>query len=132
MDREKYLLLLPYTYIPSISTVDLLLHLQHYKRGGEPMVLKMCVKSKFVLCQPRCYILLTEKKFKKIHVFEALLFWRRTATLNLQKFSWNTIFALSNPIILVKDLRTGNRGSKIFLSDHHDDEIGNKNIAGKY
>ena len=38
------------------------------------MVLKMCVKSKFVLCQPRCYILLTEKKFKKIHVFEALLF----------------------------------------------------------
>ena len=41
-----------YTYIPSIKTMGLLLHLQHYQRY-EPMVFKMWVKSKFVLCEPR-------------------------------------------------------------------------------
>ena len=34
----------------------------------------MCVKSKFVLRQPRYNKLLTEKKGKKIYVFEALIF----------------------------------------------------------
>ena len=66
LDRGKDLLLIPYAYIPSTSTVGLLLHLQHYQRC-KPMVLKMSVKSKFVLCQPVYYNLLTEKRYKKIH-----------------------------------------------------------------
>ena len=90
LDREKDLLLLAYTYIPSTSTVGLLLHLQHYQRC-EPMILKMWVKSKFVLCQPRYYNLLTEK-YKEIHVLEVLSFERRTLAVNLKKFSRNTIF----------------------------------------
>ena len=73
LNRGKDLLLFPYTYIPSISTVCPLLHLQHYQRC-ELMVLKIWVKSKFVLCQTRYYNLLTEKKNKKIHVFEVLIF----------------------------------------------------------
>ena len=90
LDRRKDLLLLAYTYIPSTSTVGLLLHLQHYQRS-ELMILKMWVKSKFVLCQPRYYNLLTEK-YKEIHVFEVLSFERRTLAVNLKKFSRNTIF----------------------------------------
>ena len=90
LDTRKDLLLLAYTYIPSTSTVGLLLHLQHYQRC-ELMILKMWVKSKFVLCQPRYYNLLTEK-YKEIHVFEVLSFERRTLAVNLKKFSRNTIF----------------------------------------
>ena len=90
LDRRKDLLLLAYTYIPSTSTVGLLLHLQHYQRC-ELMILKMWVKSKFVLCQPRYYNLLTEK-YKEIHVLEVLSFERRTLAVNLKKFSRNTIF----------------------------------------
>ena len=60
--QGKDIRLLPYTYIPSIKTVGLLLNLQHYQRC-ETMVLKMWVKSKFVLCEPRYYNLLTEKKY---------------------------------------------------------------------
>ena len=55
------------------------------------MILKMWVKSKFVLCQPRYYKLLTEK-YKEIHVFEVLSLERRTPAVNLKKFSRNTIF----------------------------------------
>ena len=36
------------------------------------MILKGWVKSK-VLCQPRYYNLLNEKKYKKIHVFELII-----------------------------------------------------------
>ena len=74
---EEYLLHIshsPSLYcIPSSSTGGLLLHLQHYQRC-EPMMLEMWVKSKFVLFQPRYYSLLIEKKYKKIHVFEVLIF----------------------------------------------------------
>ena len=38
------------------------------------MVLKMWLKSNFVLWQPGCYTLLTERKDKKIQDFEELIF----------------------------------------------------------
>ena len=59
-DRWEDSLHLPCTYNPS-STVGLLLHLQYHQRC-KPKILKMGMKTKFVLWQPRCYNLLTEKK----------------------------------------------------------------------
>ena len=41
-------------------------------------------------------------------------------------------FTLSNSIILVEDLIRWKRGFEIFLIDYYADDIGNKNIAGKY
>ena len=41
-------------------------------------------------------------------------------------------FVLSNSIISVKDLIRSKRGFEIFLIDHCDGDIGNKNITGKY
>ena len=38
------------------------------------MILKMWVKSKYVLWQPRYYNLLAEKSDKEIHVFEIHIF----------------------------------------------------------
>ena len=38
------------------------------------MILKIWMKSKFVLRQPRFYDLLTEKKYNKIHIIEVLIF----------------------------------------------------------
>ena len=37
------------------------------------MVFKTWIKINFVLCQPGYYNLVTEKKYKKIHVFEVPL-----------------------------------------------------------
>ena len=74
-------LLLYCSYIPSTNSASLLLlHLQYYQIC-ESAILKMSVKSKFVLWQPRCYNLVTEKKDKKIPAFELL-----------KKFSSNAIF----------------------------------------
>ena len=64
--------------------MDLLIHLQYYQRC-EPMILKMWVKSKFVLWQPRYYNLLTEKKDKKIHDFDLKKF-----SSNKKAFRWYT------------------------------------------
>ena len=85
-------LLLCCTYISSSNTSSLLLlHLQYHQRS-ESMVLKMSVKSKFVLWQPRCYNLLTEKKGKENSRFwRTHFFGKRTVTV-LMKFSSNTIF----------------------------------------
>ena len=55
-------------WTPSSSNVGLLLHRQYHQKC-EPMILKMCLKSEFVLWQPRYYKLLTEKKDKKTNVF---------------------------------------------------------------
>ena len=41
-------------------------------------------------------------------------------------------FILSNWIISVKDLIKSKRGLEIFLIDHYDGDLGNKNIIGKY
>ena len=41
-------------------------------------------------------------------------------------------FTLSNSIILVEDPMRWKRGFDIFLIDYYADDIGNKNIAGKY
>ena len=77
------------------------------------MILKMWAKSKFVLCQPRYYNLLTEKNYKKIHVFEVLIFFEDVPLLSISRNSLQTPslddiffrnFTLSNSIILVEDL----------------------------
>ena len=80
MDRRKDLLLLPYTYIPSSSTVGLQLHRQHYQRC-EPMISKMWEKANLFWVN---HIIITSLQNSR--------FWRRTVTVNLKKFSSNTIF----------------------------------------
>ena len=77
---------------------------------------------------------MTEKKYKKIHVFEIVFF----ENLLLLLFSKNSLqtpslddillgnFTLPNSIILVEDLIRPKRGFEIY---HYD--IENKNIAGK-
>ena len=72
---------LPYTYTPSSSIVGLLLHLQYYQRC-EPIILKMWVKSKFVLWQPRFYNLLPVKRITKLTFLKYSFFWKRTVTVN--------------------------------------------------
>ena len=133
MDRGKHPLLLPYTYTPSIKTVGLLLHLQYYQRC-EPMILKMWIKSKFVLWQPRFNNLLTEQRIKKFtflkySFFEnvlLLLIWRNS----LQTPPLDDIllvnFTLSNSVILVEHIIMWRRGFEIFLIDHYGGDTGNK------
>ena len=76
------------------------------------MILKMWVKSKFVLWQSLYYNLLTEKNDKQILIFEAFIFFEKVMLLSisinyLQTPSLNDIilvnFPLSNSIILVED-----------------------------
>ena len=77
---------------------------------------------------------MTEKKYKKIHVFE-LVFFENLLLLLFSKNSLQTPslddillgnFTLSNSIILVEDLIRPKRGFEIYPYD-----IENKNIAGK-
>ena len=92
MDRGKGPFFLPDTYALFTSTVHLLLHLQ-YNRRFEPMILKMRVKSKFVLWKPRHYDLFTEKKkIRKFIFLKNAFFSKRTVTVDLKKFSLNTNF----------------------------------------
>ena len=76
------------------------------------MILKMWVKSKFVLWQSLYYNLLTEKNDKQILIFEAFIFFEKVMLLSisinyLQTPSLNDIilvnFPLSNSIILEED-----------------------------
>ena len=85
MDRGKDPLLFPNTYTPSSSTA----HLQYYQRC-ESLIFKIWGKLN-LLCDNQ--IIKTEKKDKKIHIFQVLSsFQKRTAIVNLKKFSSNTIF----------------------------------------
>ena len=85
MDRGKDPLLFPNTYTPSSSTV----HLQYYQRC-ESLIFKIWGKQN-LLCDNQ--IIKTEKKDKKIHIFQVLSsFRKRTVIVNLKKFSSNTIF----------------------------------------
>ena len=99
------------------------------------------MKSKFVLWQPRYYNLFTVKNNKKIHVFEVLIFFENLQLLSVSRNPLQTPsldhalfrnFTLPNSIILVEDLIRWKRGFEMFVIDHYDDDIGNKNIAGKY
>ena len=76
------------------------------------MILKMWVKSKFVLWQSLYYNLLTEKNDRQILIFEVFIFFEKVMLLSisinyLQTPSLNDIilvnFPLSNSIILVED-----------------------------
>ena len=138
MDRGKDPFFLLCNFTPFGSTLGLLLHLQYYQRY-EPIILKMWVKSKFVLWQPLYFDLLTAKNNKKL-TFWSTFFWELAGTVSLKKFFSNTIlrscafgnFTLPDSIILVKDLIRWKTGFEIFLTDYYADDIGNKNIAGKY
>ena len=105
----------------------------------------MWVKSKFVLWQSHYYNLLTVKNNKKIRVFEVFIylifFFENLQVPSVSKNSLQTPsldhaflgnFTLSNSIILVEDLMRWKRGFEIFSIDYYADDIGNKNIDGKY
>ena len=89
----------------------------------EPIILKMQVKSKFVLWQQlRYYNLLN-------HVFEVFVFFENVLLVSISKTSLQTKslgdilsgnFRFSNSIILVEDLI---RDFEIFLIDHYAGEI---------
>ena len=84
---------------------------------------------------------MVEKKNKKIHILEILIFWKRTVIPSILRSSlqipflhdilWEN-FTLSNSIILVKDLTRWKKDFEIFLIDQYAGDNGNKNIAGKY
>ena len=85
--------------------------------------------------------LLTEKRIRKFMLLRySFFFWKRTVTVNLKKFSSNTIFRLSifgkfyivKFIYLVEDLIRWKRCFEIFLTDHCAGDIGNENITLKY
>ena len=90
MDRRKYPFFLLCKFTPFGSTLGLLLHLQYYQRC-EPIILKMWVKSKFVLWQPRYYNLLTVKNNKKLTFLKYFFFWELAGTVSLKKIFSNTI-----------------------------------------
>ena len=83
---------------------------------------------------------MTDRNNKKIHVFEVLIFWKQSVTVNLKKFFSHTIFkwytsgklCIVNSFISVKDLIRWKRDFEIFLIDHYDGDTGNKNTTGKY
>ena len=86
---------LPYTYTLSSSIVGLLLHLQYYQRC-KPMILKMWVKSKFVLWQPRFYDLMPIKGITKLTFLKDPFFWKQTVTVNPEAATrgvlWKKVF----------------------------------------
>ena len=84
---------------------------------------------------------MTQKRYKKVHVFRVLIFVEDATLLSFWRNSFQTPslddkslgnFTLSNSIILVEDLKRWNKGFEIFLIDHYPSDVGNKNIAGKY
>ena len=98
-------------------------------------------KRKCVSLQPSYHNLLTDKKDKKIHVFEVLIFFENILSLSvsrnfLQVPSLVDIilgnFSLSNSTIVVKDLISRKRRFEIILIDHCASDIAKKNIADKY
>ena len=102
---------------------------------------KSLVKSEFVLWQSRYYNLLTVKNDKKIHVFDAFIFFENLQVPSISKNYFQTpsldhallgICTLSNSIILVEDLTRWKRGFETFFIGHYTGDNGNKNIAGRY
>ena len=89
--KLHFLWSISYICISSSSTMGLLLH-QYYQ--NKPMILKIWLKSKFVLWQSRYCKLLTGKIIRKFTFLNYLFFWKRIAIVNLKKFSSNTVFRL--------------------------------------
>ena len=90
--KLHFLWSISYICTSSSSSMGLLLHLQYYQ--NEPMILKMWLKGKFVLWQSRYCKLLTGKTIRKFTFLNYSFFWKRTAIVNLKKFSSNTVFRL--------------------------------------
>ena len=86
-------------------------------------------------------ILIHDKTDKKTHFFEVPIFLKKVLLLSISRNYMLTLFlddtlfenfSSSNSIILVGDQIRWKRGFEIFLINNHTDDIGNKNIAGKY
>ena len=84
---------------------------------------------------------MTDKKNKKIHVFEVFIFFENILLLSVSRNSLQAPslvdiilrnFTSSNSTILVEDLIRWKRCFEIFLIDQCASDIANKNIAGKY
>ena len=97
----------------------------------------VCNSSSNILNSYNYNLLIEKMKVWKFTVLEHSLLWKCTVTVNLKKFSSNTIsrwyicglFTWSNLIILVEDLVRWKRGFEMFLIEHYTGDIGNKNIA---
>ena len=99
----------------------------------------MWVKRKFVLCELSYYNLLNEKKYKKIHVFEVLIFLNTYRYCQSQEILLKHHFRwyIFGKFYIVKfnnfsDIIRWKKGLEIFLIDRNAGEIGIKNIAVKY
>ena len=136
--KLHFLWSISFIYTSSSSTMGVLLHLQYYQ--NKPMILKMWLKRKFVLWQSRYCKLLTGKIIRKFTFLHYSFFWKRTAIVNLKKFSSNTVFRLYTfrELYIVKFSYFSGKpnkvetGIKIFLIDTYAANIGNNNIAEKY
>ena len=136
--KLHFLWSISFNYTSSSSTMGILLHLQYYQ--NKPMILKMWLKIKFVLWQPRYCKLLTRKIKRKFAFLNYSFFWKRTAIVNLKKFSSNTVFRLYTfrELYIVKFSYFSGKpnkvetGIKIFLIDTYAANIGNNNVAKKY
>ena len=83
---------------------------------------------------------MTQKRYKKVHVFRVLIFVEDATLLSFWRNSFQTTslddkslgnFTLSNSIILVEDVIKWNKSFEIFLIGHYASDVGNKNITGK-
>ena len=83
---------------------------------------------------------MTVKNNKKIYGFKVLILWKTYKYCESQRILFKhhldyellRNFTWLNSIILVEDLIRWKRGFEMFLIDHYADDIGSKNIAGKY
>ena len=120
LDRGKDPLPLLYTF--SSSAVVLLPYLQYYQKC-EPMILKVWVKSKFVLRQQRHYDWL---KIIRNVTFSKYSFFENVLLLSISRNSLQTPslddkplrnVTLSNSIISIRNLIRWKRDLEIFLID---------------
>ena len=139
LDRGKDSLLLPYTYTPSSSTVDLLLHPQYYQRC-KSTIFRTWGNVNVFRDNQVIVIYWLIKRIRKFTFLRYSFFWKHTITISsrnsLETLSLGDIilrnFILSNSTFLVEDLIRWKRCFEIFLIDHCASDIANKNIAGKY
>ena len=100
----------PYAYTPSSNTLGLLLHLQYFQRCKSTIF--RIWRNVNVFRDNQVIIKRNDKKDKKIHVFEVLIFFENIELLSIQGNSLQTppltdiilgSFTLSNSTILVED-----------------------------
>ena len=95
LDRGKDSLLLPYTYTPSSSTVDLLLHLRYYQRC-KSTIFGVWVNVNVFRYNQVIIIYWLIKRIRKFTFLRCSFNWKHSVTISLKKFSSNTIFSWYN------------------------------------